>query len=177
MKDHILTLPTTYFKILYFLLFFTPSIGVGQIAEADSLSMMEVIADFQESIVQKDSVRFNKLFFNHSVNFVGIMSKQTEWYIKKDFPDFQGVAVSDHKSFITDICQSDKKELEKFYNIELSTDGVIGSISFGYAFLSDGRMIQWGNEKWNMVKDGEEWLITDVIYSIHFPDVEPFPFE
>jgi len=151
--------------------------GVGQLAKEDSLALVEVVRGFQESIVQKDSIGFNKLFFDQSVGFVGIMSKETEWSIKKNYADFQGIAISNHKGFIADICKSDKKQQEEFYNIRLWNDGAIATISFDYAFLANDKMIQWGHEKWNLVKDAEQWLITDVIYTIRFPKVEPFPFE
>jgi len=172
-----MTSKINYLNILFALLFIAPLMGVSQIAKQDSLSLMEVVTDFQESIAKKDSIRFNQLFFTESVSFVGIMSKDTEWSIKKNYAEFQGIAVSDHKSFINDICKSEKMSKEKFYDIELSTDGFIGSISFNYAFLSGDKMIQWGHEKWNLVREGEKWLITDVIYTIRFPKVEPFPYE
>ena len=61
--------------------------------------------------------------------------------------------------------------------IILASDGAIGAISFDYGFYSDEKMFQWGKEKWNLAKDGEKWLITDVVFSIHFPNIEPFPFK
>ncbi|MGD1848304.1 MAG: hypothetical protein ACFB10_23165 [Salibacteraceae bacterium] len=158
-------------------LLYLPFITVGQPTESDSIALSKLITDFKASITTKDSVRFDSLFFGESVAFTGIMSKATEWSIKKGYPEFQGLAVSNHQSFIQDICQSPKKAEEVFRNVQLSNDGAIGSISFDYAFYSDGHMIQWGNEKWNVVKDGEHWRITDVVYSIHFPKIEPFPFE
>ena len=162
---------------LFGVLLLTPEITIAQVSKADSLTMSAFITDFKESITQEDSTRFNQLFFSESVDFTGIMSKKTEWSIKKGYPEFEGIAVSNHKSFIREICKSPKKEKESFHNISLVSDGAIGAISFDYAFYSDGKMIQWGNEKWNLVKEGESWLITDVVYSIHFPHVEPCPFE
>jgi len=159
------------------LFLFTTSQSAAQISEADSIALSKVITDFKASIIEKDSVRFDSLFFSTAVDFTGIMSEKTEWSIKKGYPEFQGIAVSSHKDFIKDICKTPKKQEERFYNVVLSADGAIGSISFDYAFYSDDKMIQWGNEKWNMAKDGKKWLITDVVYSIHFPHVEPFPFE
>lgn len=167
-------------KVLFFLfafLFVMPQVLIAQIAKSDSIALSNVISDFKESITQKDTIRFNSLFFSESVDFTGIMSKKTEWSIKKDFSDFQGVTVSNHKNFINDICKTPKKQEEKFYNIVLASDGAVGAISFDFAFYSDEKMFQWGREKWNLAKDGEKWLITDVVFSIHFPNVEPFPFK
>jgi len=164
------------YPLLVLLLSFTTH-GIAQISKSDSIAMSTVINDFKESIITKDSILFHSLFFSESVDFTGIMSKKTEASIKKNYPEFQGIAVSDHKNFIRDICKSPKKQEEQFYNTVLTTDGSIGAISFDYAFYSEEKMIQWGHEKWNLAKDGEKWLITDVIYSIHFPSVEPFPFK
>ena len=159
--------------VLFGTLLLIPEFLGAQLSETDSIAMSALITEFKESITEKDSIRFNSLFFSESVDFTGIMSKKTENSIKKNYPDFQGISVSNHKSFINDICKTPKKQEEKFYNISLSSDGAIGAISFDYAFYSDGKMIQWGNEKWNLARDGLKWLITDVVYSIHFPNVEP----
>lgn len=143
----------------------------------DVLNLQKVIVEFEESIKTKDSTRFHKLFFEDDVLFTGIMSKSTEMSIKKDYPEFQGIAVSNQKRFIKQICETEKKQAEKFYNISVDTDNTIASISFDYGFYSDEKLFQWGHEKWNLVKVENEWLITDVVFSIHFPDIEPFPFE
>ncbi len=148
----------------------------GQEKSKDKIQLKELIKEFEESILQKDSLRFKKIFLDDQVQFIGIMSKKTEWSIKKDYAEFEGVAVSTCHKFIFEICQSEKKQAENFYDIIIDTDGSIATISFDYSFSAAAKMIQWGHEKWNLVKMGDEWLITDVIYSIHFPDVEEFPY-
>ncbi len=158
------------------IIIFSSSVCFAQENALDRLKLNGVIVEFEESIIQKDSTRFKKLFFDDHVSFTGIMSKETEMSIKKDYPDFQGIAVSNSTKFITDICKTEKKQVEKFYNINIETDGTISSISFDYSYFSDAKMIQWGHEKWNLVYADEQWLITDVIYSIHFPDIEAFPY-
>ena len=158
------------------LLILNSSLCFSQENSSDKIKLNELIVEFEQSIVEKDSTRFMQIFFDDQVPFVGIMSEETEMSIKKDYPDFEGIAVSNCKNFITDICKASKKQVEKFYDIKIDTDGSIGSVSFDYSFISGTKMIQWGNEKWNLVKTNNEWLITDVIYSIHFPDIEQFPY-
>ncbi len=161
---------------LSFLLFCSPFIGMSQGKLTDEDLFNQVVTDFRESIATKDSLRFNALFFSEAVTFVGIMSKETEWSIKKDYAEFEGIAVSNHRKFIREICLSNKEQREEFYKVKTTSDQAIGSISFDYAYFSGDRMIQWGSEKWNLVKVGETWLITDVIFSIRFPEVEAFPY-
>lgn len=149
---------------------------ICQEKSVDKIKLNELIIEFEQSIVEKDSTRFKKLFFDEKVPFVGIMSKETEMSIKKNYPEFEGISVSNCRKFINDICKTEKKQVEKFYDIKIDTDGSIGSISFDYSFISGIKMIQWGNEKWNLVKINNKWLITNVIYSIHFPSIETFPY-
>jgi len=160
--------------VLFFLIL--PFSIFAQESSASRIQLQQIIKDFQEAISEKDSVKFNKLFFQNEVPFVGIMSPKTEQSIKKNVPDFEGVSVSNSRKFIREICKSEKAQREDFYNIEIYSDGMIGSIMFDYSFTLGDKMIQWGNEKWNLVYDQGKWLITDVIYSIHFPGVEEFPF-
>jgi len=150
--------------------------AICQEKSIDKKLLNELVIEFEQSIIEKDSARFKKIFFSESVPFVGIMSKETEMSIKKDYPDFEGISVSNCEKFIADICKSEKKQAENFYDIQIDNDGSIGSISFDYSFISGTRMIQWGHEKWNLVKINNSWLITDVVYSIHFPDIESFPY-
>ncbi len=158
-------------------LLFTTTVSFSQQRATDSLELQQVIHDFQASIESKDSALFYKLFFSDEVSFVGIMSPETEGSIKKDFPEFEGIAVSTNKKFIRDICLSSKQQSEDFHNVVFSGDRNIASISFDYGFYSTDNLLQWGHEKWNLVKIDQRWTITDVIYSIHFPDIEPFPFK
>ena len=138
--------------------------------------LQEVLTAFGKAIEEKDSAGFQKLFFQEQVPFVGIMSKETERSIKKNYPEFEGISVSNSQQFIQEICASTKPQKEHFYNVEISTDGVIATVQFDYSFHSGEKISQWGNERWNLVKVGEEWLITDVIYSIRFPNIEAFPY-
>ena len=149
----------------------------GQESSPIKIELNQVIIEFEKSIEEKDSIRFGKLFFHEKVPFVGIMSEETEMSIKKNYPDFEGIAVSNSNKFISEICATEKEQKEKFYNIEIETDGVIASINFDYSFHSDNKIIQWGNEHWNLVYVDKKWLITDVIYSIRFPGIEEFPYD
>lgn len=161
-------------KKIHLLLLFSMQlvVALGQENAAALSSLNEVIVAFEKSIEEKDSVRFKQLFFQDKTPFTGIMSEKTEMSIKKNYPEFEGIAISNSSQFIQEICKTEKAQKETFYNVEIETDGVIASIHFDYTFQSGEKMIQWGKESWNLVKEKGKWLITDVIYSIRFPDVE-----
>ncbi len=149
---------------------------LAQEKSTDMIKLNQVLAEFEEAIINKDSVQFKQLFFHDKVAFIGRMSKVSEWTIKENYKEFEGLAISNCSKFIREICESEKKSVENFYNIKMETDGAIATISFDYSFYSGEKMIQWGNEHWNLVYADNLWLITDVVYSIRFPDVEEFPF-
>lgn len=176
MKQTLHYRPSIAFILLLSSFLLVPRPGKSQASAADSLLLQQLISAFQDAIVEKDSLAFHQLFFSPSVSFVGIMSPQTEWSIKKDHPEFQGVAVSTQRRFIAEICRSPKAQREDFFNLAMATDGMIGTIVFDYGFYAGPRLMQWGNERWQLVKEDGRWLITDVVYSIRFPDIEPFPF-
>lgn len=64
---------------------------------------------------------------------------------------------------------------EVFLNPEIVTDGRIGSISFDYAFKSAGIITNWGKENWQLIKSGSNWLILNLVYSVHLQEVNPAP--
>lgn len=142
--------------------------------DPNHIKLNEVIQNFKTAIIEKDTLSFDKLFFDEEVSFVGIMSQLTEASIKKNYPNFQGISVSSSSKFIREISSTNSPQEERSYNPVIETDGIIASISFDYSFHTGQRLIQWGHEKWNLVLVENEWLITDVIFSIHFPDIEPF---
>ena len=63
--------------VLFGTLLLIPEFLGAQLSETDSIAMSALITEFKESITEKDSIRFNSLFFSESVDFTGIMSKKT----------------------------------------------------------------------------------------------------
>lgn len=151
--------------------------GICQTSDdKQKIQIENLLTQFQDAITSKDSTSFNKLFFDEDVKFIGIMSEKTEASIKKKYHDFQGVSVGKSRKFISQICNSPKNHEENFYSPVIKTDGIIATVSFDYTYLVDKKMIQWGQEIWNLVYTENNWLITGVTFSIHFPTIEPCPF-
>lgn len=142
----------------------------------DDAALKRVVKDYRQAISTSDDVQFNALFYSKSVPFVGVVSKITDAVLNGQYKDFGGKAVSNHKQFISDVIDAEKKQLEKTFNIESISDGIVGGISFDYAFYEGRKMKQWGSKKWNLIKIKGDWLITDVVYSIHYPEAEDCPF-
>lgn len=149
---------------------------LGQFQDSTNAALSDLVSNFQAAIEAKDSVRFKALFFHDKVPFIGIMSKPTEWSIKKDNPRFEGIAVSNCSRFIREVCTTDKSQAESVHDLRIGTDGVVATVAFDYGFTTDGKLTQWGHEAWSVVMVDGAWSITDVVYSIRFPAIEPFPY-
>ena len=165
----------TNLLLSFFACLFLSGQVLAQEQDSIKLEIFQVVRDFTMSIAEKDSVKFMKLFFEKDVAFTGVMTKETEWSIKKDYPEFQGLAVSNAHRFISEICSSEKYQNEKIYDLAIEVNGPVATVKFDYAFEAGYKLFQWGHERWNLVFVEEQWLITDVVYSIKFPDVEPMP--
>lgn len=151
-------------------------VAFSQVQSNYNESLETLVKEFTRCINEKDSAAFKKLFFTESVPFVGIMSEATEASIKKNYAEFEGISVSNSKQFMEQIINSKKVQSERIYHLKYETDNSIASIDFDYSFTAGEKMIQWGHESWNLVYVDNTWLITDVIFSIHFPKVEACDF-
>ncbi len=146
-------------------------------SSTERAALKRVVKEYKQAIATSDEDQFNDLFFSKSVPFVGVLSTESAASVKKGYSKPNGIDVTDHKYFINSIIDAEQKQLEKIYNIKTNSDGNVGSISFDYSAHSGRTMKQWGHKKWNLVKKGRDWVITDVVYSIHYADVETCPFD
>lgn len=161
--------------ITAFLLIITFQIGNTQSNYLSKKQLKKSVEAFEESIAAKNIADFEDLFVSKEVSFTGVMSKETE-LAKDGNPGYESISVSDSKSFISTIAKSKKKYEMKTFDVEANADGRVGNVGFNYAFYSGTTMKQWGHEKWNMILSEGEWLITNVVYSVHFPNIEKCPF-
>lgn len=139
------------------------------------VSINRVIDNFQKGIIEKDSILLKSLFFDKTTPIIGVMSEPTEMSIKKNNPQFEGLSVSNSSRFIKEICTSKEKQFEKFAKIEIQSQLKLAYVQFDYAFYSNGKVIQWGQENWALVFAENQWFITGINYTIRFQSIEKLP--
>jgi hypothetical protein len=126
-----------------------------------------------QSIVKKDSVTFNSLFFKGNVNWIGVIKEKSQAKTIEDNPSIvKNYFTSTYTSFIQSILR-DKKSEEKFENIVIQNDDAIASVTFDYSFWSEDSMTNWGNEYWQLVKINGQWKISSVLFSIEISKYYP----
>jgi len=159
--------------ITILLLFFSLNFISAQQTSKDKQEIHQLLNSFMQSIIKKDSVIFNSLFFEGNVNWIGVIKEKSQAKTIEDNPSIvKNYFTSTYTSFIQSILQ-DKKSEEKFENIVIHNDDVIASVTFDYSFWSEDSMTNWGNEYWQLVKINGKWKISSVLFSIEISKYYP----
>lgn len=82
--------------------------------------------------------------------------------------------IADYKTWFRSTTIGASKE-EKFYNVNIDTDGFIASVTFDFSFWAAGKKGLWGKESWGLVKINKQWKIASVIFSMELENIVPEP--
>jgi hypothetical protein len=159
--------------ITILLLFFSLNFISAQQTSKDKQEIHQLLNSFMQSIIKKDSVTFNSLFFEGNVNWIGVIKEKSQAKTIEDNPSIvKNYFTSTYTSFIQSILR-DKKSEERFENIVIQNDDAIASVTFDYSFWSEDSMTNWGNEYWQLVKINGKWKISSVLFSIEISKYYP----
>ncbi|WP_433814461.1 hypothetical protein [Flavobacterium johnsoniae] len=159
--------------ITILLLFVSLNFISAQQTSKDKEEIHQLLNSFMQSIVKKDSVTFNSLFFKGNVNWIGVIKEKSQAKTIEDNPSIvKNYFTNTYTSFIQSILR-DKKSEEKFENIVIQNDDAIASVTFDYSFWSEDSMTNWGNEYWQLVKINGQWKISSVLFSIEISKYYP----
>lgn len=141
----------------------------------DSKSLNTIVETFKKAItndVTKEA--FYNLFLYDTVTWATILEGKTKEVLKKksDYKPFINKSLNVFYDFVsTNNCE------EKFYNVAIDHDHHFAKISFDYSFSLDGAIQNWGKEYWTLLKVGDGWKITSVLWTTNFQNIEQSPFE
>jgi hypothetical protein len=159
--------------ITILLLFVSLNFISAQQTSKDKQEIHQLLNSFMQSIIKKDSVTFNSLFFEGNVNWIGVIKEKSQAKTIEDNPSIvKNYFTSTYTSFIQSILR-DKKSEERFENIVIQNDDAIASVTFDYSFWSEDSMTNWGNEYWQLVKINGKWKISSVLFSIEISKYYP----
>lgn len=160
-------------------LLFLPNIAAAQSPtptasiQAATQQIQAVVEAFRTSIIEKDKAKFLGTLHNENIPWIGIYDEDTFRRMRnasvepeKRSRELKGNA----KSFIEGIVKSREKYEEKFWNIQVTNDGSIGTVVFDYNFQFAGKVTNWGKESWHVVNTDAGWKINSVIYTVTLPE-------
>lgn len=142
--------------------------------DKEKIELQKVLDTFMNSLKTKDSTSLYNLFYEGEVTWVGVYKDKTQQRRLEKDPNALNYKTADYKTWFRSTTKGTVKE-EKFYNVNIDTDGSIASITFDFSFWAGGKKGLWGKESWGLVKIDGEWKITSVIFSMEQENIFPEP--
>lgn len=131
----------------------------------EKTEIRNVIRQFRESIIRKDSVAFYRLFHENPVVWIGVVRNRSQQKrLEKNPANRKNYFKDTYEHFFRYIMEKGRKE-EKFENIRIINDDVIAIVAFDYSFLEEHAVTNLGSESWHLIKAEGKWKIVSLIYS------------
>ncbi|MDQ1162402.1 hypothetical protein QE422_002770 [Chryseobacterium sp. SORGH_AS 447] len=151
-------------------------LATAQYFTKEKAEIENVIQQFKESIVKKDSAAFYGLFHEGPVVMIGIIKNRSpQKRLEADPGNTKNYFSDTYKNFFRYVMEKGRKE-EKFRNITITNDDVTGSVTFKYVFLEENILQNWGTEYWQLIKAEGKWKIVSITYSYENAKFFPKPF-
>lgn len=128
----------------------------------------EIIDQYSESVIKRDSVAFYNLFNEDNVTWcAALMENSQNKEIQKKGKDKAGSSYfsGSYQGFLRGLYRYKSTE-DKFDNIHIIEDGTVASVTMDYSFWADNKMTNWGSKYLNLIKKEGKWKITSVIFSL-----------
>lgn len=126
----------------------------------------QLVGQFQQYVIAKDGTALAALFLPANNSWLTVLSDETYAEVLKKRPEAHRTKASTYQEFVAFVGASKTPIEEKFSNVQIATNGSIGSVYFDFDFLDDGRVVNRGSESWHLVRTDDGWKISSMIYSI-----------
>ena len=142
---------------------------------ASKKEIQNLINEFKSAIKNKDSVALTNLFYDKKIIWISVAHDKSFEYGKRIDPNSKQIQQSGAFELLNDPQLKDIGLEEKFYNINIFTDGKLATVVFDYKFLMGSTTTNWGTESWQLVKINNSWKIYNLMYTFNFLNVKPLP--
>ncbi|MDJ1485845.1 hypothetical protein QNI16_35515 [Cytophagaceae bacterium YF14B1] len=141
--------------------------------DTDQWLLSQLVTDFRQSIITKDSSCFHSLFHHKNITWTGVFKTETQqWRLQQDSLA-ENFFDNDYQSFFNKLIKKPNVYEEVFCNLVIEHDGSIGFVSFDYSFWTNKKKENWGREIWTVVKANNQWKIASVCFSLQLEEVKP----
>jgi hypothetical protein len=135
----------------------------------DLQAIKQVVEDFRLAIINKDGKKLSTLVLNSRILFTSPGDQKAVDKIREKDVNYDGVGVGGFYNFSNFVSTTPDKIEEKFYNVEITQDGVLAWVMFDYEFYENEKLSNYGVENWQMRKIDGKWKIFSVIWSQYLP--------
>ena len=161
--------------IILIILIFNLQNTKAQNADLNEEEILNVLKTFTNSIKNKDSISYLKLFHREPIVWEGINKDKSLIKDREKDPSLKEFFSDNYKKFIQRIVKSEKIFEENYDNIQIINDDKIATVFFDYTFLVNDKILNWGSESWQLVRVSGNWKIKSVTFSTESNNVVPFP--
>jgi hypothetical protein len=165
------------FKFLIIAFFSAVKLCYAQQAPDNIKEIKALIRIYSESVIERDSVKFYRLFNNGPVTWCAALkdnSQSAEVRNKGVEKAGSNYFSGSYKGFMRALYSYQSTE-DKFDNIRIASDGTIAAVMMDYSFWANGKMTNWGNKYLTLIKRDGIWQITSVIYSLELIEYKQQP--
>ena len=128
-------------------------------------AIASVIETFRTAIIAKDGAALMKLPATDTISFLQSTDDDTIARARRRSPAATRMFASSYPAFVRDITSGSARMEEKFANIVIHADGIVGTVWFDYTFEEGGKVTNFGHETWGMVRTDQGWKIGSIVYS------------
>jgi len=155
-------------KLLSIILLIAIQQGFAQRAADNKSAIKDIINQYSESVIAKDSVKFYSLFNDGPVTWCAAVKErsQAKEIVKKGAKTTgSNYFAGSYKGFLRGLFQYKSTE-DKFDHIQIVEDGTVATVTMDYSFWANHEMTNWGSKYLGLIKKDGKWKITSVIYSL-----------
>lgn len=151
------------------------AVPLASAPERDVAAIRQVVESFRLALLNKDKPAYLRLFFSDRPEAIGwqaVVDDARLAAVRQERPQAIKARPLPNNNFIAlidSVVASPKVEEERISKLVIDTDGEIASASFDYAYVSDGKVTNWGREKWLLVRTEAGWKIFSVVYTVRDP--------
>ncbi|NBP69797.1 MAG: HIT domain-containing protein, partial [Cytophagia bacterium] len=131
---------------------------------SDKQQIEQLLQTFASAIEKKDTTTLLSLFVDVPVNLIGARASANWKNLKTIRPNETVNVYERYDSWVKEFMDHDLN-LKKFTNIFIEENGLMGSVTFDYAFWGNQKKKNYVKESWELIKINEQWKIASMLFS------------
>ncbi len=133
--------------------------------DSDTADIQHLMDTFHQAVAAHDGQRVASLFVTEGSTWFIVLSDDLYAAARAKTPTAPKVRHSSFTDFSKFVSSSKAALNPQHTNVQIHTDGTIGSVYFDFIFLIDGQPQNHGSETWQVVKAADGWKIAAITYS------------
>lgn len=137
-------------------------------ADSPQADIQKVVDTFQTALRTRDTKTLGSLFLPEGKSWYTALGKASFESVKAKHPEVKPYKAGTWQEFADFVGSAKGTVEERFHNVQIHTDGTVGTVYFDFEFLMDGKVGNHGAETWQMLRTPEGWKIVAMLYSSNF---------